>query len=185
MYTTVSATKLEFELKSRLGFSQHFGRTTRPQARFNLVSNSGEEEFARRQALPHSWTQAFSWDMEADTALILLLLQPEDFKPGSFSHICDQAVDVESAPASWKRCVAGCVEGSLHHGFCFCILPPEVPSPQSPKWWTTRGWGHGMLVNWDRCVSSWCPASWRHPEASFILKLFRGGGSSGVGQGNV
>jgi len=50
----LDGTKLEFgsELKSRLGFTQNFGRARRPQARkFNLVSNQGEEEFAGPSSL--------------------------------------------------------------------------------------------------------------------------------------
>lgn len=112
----LNGTKLEFgsELPSRLGFTQRFGRATRPQARrFNLVSNWGEEEFARRQVLPRRWTQTLSWDTEADTALPAPLLQPQALKSGSLSHICDQAVNAGFAPASWKRCAEGCVEGEF------------------------------------------------------------------------
>jgi len=56
--------------------------------------------------------------MEADTALLLRLLQLKVLKPGSLSHICDQAVNVDLAPASWKRCVEGFGEGD----FASCVL---------------------------------------------------------------
>lgn len=134
-------TKLEFgsELKPRLGFTQQFGRVMRPQARrFDLVSNGGEEETAG----PSSLLVSLSWDVEANTALRWRLLRPEVLKSGSLSHMCDQAVNVESAPASWKGWVEGCVERGLHRVFCFRLLrlsininqrknlPPEAPMPK-------------------------------------------------------